>query len=56
MYLLQHYVIDWEKVKTQEDLITILKNLNLGFDNPSDDLILLCKLVNKSHVIESILD
>ncbi len=56
MYLLQHYVIDWDKVKTQEDLITILKNLNLGFDNPSDDLIPLCKLVNKSHVIESRLD
>lgn len=26
MYFLQHYVIDWDKVKTQEDLITILKN------------------------------
>ena len=48
MYLFQHYVIDWEKVKTQEDLITILKNLKLGFDKPSDDLKKLCKFVNKS--------
>lgn len=48
MYLLQHYVIDWDKVKTQEDLITILKNLQLGFENPSEDLKKLCKFVNKS--------
>jgi hypothetical protein len=48
MYFLQHYVIDWDRVKTQEDLITILKNLQLGFENPSEDLKKLCKLVNKS--------
>jgi len=48
MYFLQHYVIDWDKVKTQEDLITILKNLHLGFENPSEDLKKLCKFVNKS--------
>lgn len=48
MYFLQHYVIDWDKVKTQEDLITILKNLQLEFENPSEDLKKLCKLVNKS--------
>ena len=48
MYFLQHYVIDWDKVKTQEDLITILKNLQLGFENPSEDLKKLCKFVNKS--------
>ena len=48
MYLLQHYVIDWDKVKTQEDLITILKNQQLGFENPSEDLKKLCKFVNKS--------
>ena len=48
MYLLQHWVIDWEKVKTQEDLITILKNLDLGFERPSEELEKLCKFVNKS--------
>jgi len=48
MYFLQHWVIDWDKVKTQEDLITILKNLNLGFERPSEDLKKLCKFVNKS--------
>ena len=48
MYLLQHYVIDWDKVKTQEDLIIILKNLNLGFERPGEDLKKLCKFVNKS--------
>jgi hypothetical protein len=48
MYLLQHWIIDWDKVKTQEDLIIILKNLQLGFENPSEDLKKLCKFVNKS--------
>ena len=48
MYFLQHYVIDWDRVKTQEDLITILKNLQLGFENPNEDLKKLCKFVNKS--------
>ena len=48
MYLLQHYVIDWDKVKTQEDLITILKNLQLRFEYPSEDLKKLCKFINKN--------
>jgi hypothetical protein len=48
MYFLQHWVIDWDKVKTQEELITILKNLDLGFERPSEDLKKLCKFVNKS--------
>jgi len=48
MYLCHHYIVDWEKVKTQEDLITILKNLNLAFERPTEDLKKLCKLVNKS--------
>ena len=56
MYFLQHYVIDWDKVKTQEDLITILKNLNLGFDRPSADLKKICKLVSKSDGQEVTLD
>ena len=47
MYLVHHYVIDWNKVKTQEDVITILKNLNLGFENPSEELKQMCVLVNK---------
>ena len=47
MYFVNHYVIDWTKVKTQEDVITILKNLQLGFENPSEDLEKLCVLVNK---------
>ncbi len=49
MNLLQHYVIDWDKVKTQKDLITILKGLQLGFSNPSDDLKKLCRLVDKPY-------
>ena len=48
MYFTHHYIIDWNKVKTQEDLITILKNQQLGFENPSEDLKKLCKFVNKS--------
>ena len=48
MYFLQHYIIDWNKVKTQDDLVIILKNLQLSFENPSEDLIKLCKYVNKS--------
>ena len=56
MYLLQHYVIDWDKVKTQEDIITILKDLQLGFERPSDELKKLCKFVNKSDGLEVCLD
>ena len=56
MYLLQHYVIDWDKVKTQEDVITILKELQLGFERPSDELKKLCKFVNKSDGLEVRLD
>ena len=48
MYFTHHYIIDWNKVKTQEDLITILKNLNLAFENPSDELEKLCKYVEKN--------
>ena len=47
MYFVNHYVIDWTKVKTQEDVIAILKNLQLAFENPSEDLEKLCVLVNK---------
>lgn len=56
MYLLQHWIIDWDKVKTQEDLITILKELNLGFERPSDEMEKLCKFVNKSDEQEVTLD
>jgi len=48
MYLLNHFVIDWEKVKTQDDIITILKSLDLGWDNPNEELKKLCKYVKKS--------
>lgn len=48
MYLLQHWVIDWGKVKSQEDLITILKEIGLSFEKPSRELEKLCKFVNKS--------
>ena len=48
MYLLHHYIIDWDKVKTQDQIITILKNMGLGFERPSDELKELCKLVEKS--------
>jgi hypothetical protein len=53
MYLLQHYIIDWGKVKTQDDLITILKSLDLSFENPDKELIKLCKFVNKSDGTEA---
>lgn len=56
MYKFHHYVIDWEKVKTQEDIITILKELNIAFDNPSEDMKKLCKYVNKSDGCEVKLD
>lgn len=52
MYLQQHFVIDWSKVTTQDDIITILKELKLGFENPSDELMKLCKFVNKSDGLE----
>jgi hypothetical protein len=48
VYLLQHWVIDWDKVKNQEDIIIILKGLHMGFEYPSEDLRSLCKFVNKS--------
>jgi hypothetical protein len=48
MYLLKHYIIDWDKVKTQEDLICIIKNLHLGFERPDESLKKLCKFVDKS--------
>lgn len=47
MYLINHYVVDWGKVKTQEDLITILKGMDLAFEYPSEELKKLCKFVNK---------
>jgi len=47
-YYLQHWVIDWDKVKTQEDIITILKGSNLEFESLSKELQKLCKYVNKS--------
>jgi len=39
----KYYSIDWTKVITQEDIITILKALEIGFANPNEDLIKLCK-------------
>ena len=51
MYLLNHWIVDWDKVKTQEDIITILKELQkelqIGFEHPSDEMKELCKYVNK---------
>jgi hypothetical protein len=47
-YFHQYWVIDWDKVKTQDNIITILKELKLGFERPSDELKKLCKFVNKS--------
>lgn len=32
MYYLQHYKIDFQKVKTTEDIIRILKVLDISFD------------------------
>lgn len=32
MYLLQHYKIDFEKVKTTEDVIRILKAFDVAFE------------------------
>lgn len=55
-YYLQHWVIDWDKVKTQEDIITILKSLELGFENPNSELQKICKFVNKDNELEVILD
>ena len=51
MYKNKHYVIDWDRVKTLDDVITILKELDLGFENPSDDMKKLCNYVDKSSVI-----
>jgi len=48
VYLLNHWVIDWDRAITQEDIILILKELNPGFERPSDKLKKLCKLVKKS--------
>lgn len=53
MYFLNHYVIDWEKVKTLDDIKRILKALDIGFEpnNPNVDAIMdLVNLQNKPHV------
>jgi len=47
MYHTRHYVIDFERVKSIDDIIVILKALRLGFDIPSEDLKKLCVLVDK---------
>jgi hypothetical protein len=49
MYFTHHYIIDWDKVKTTEDLIVILKEINLSFENPSKEMKKLCVFVKKSE-------
>ena len=49
----QHqYVIDWDKVKYFEDLVVILKSLELSFENPNEELKKICKFVRKSDGLE----
>ena len=36
MYYLQHWVIDWEKVQTLDDLKRIVAAMNIAFDYPTD--------------------
>ena len=46
-YISNCYVIDWDKVKTQDDIITILKGLSVQFAYPSEELKKLCIYVDK---------
>ena len=36
MYYLHHYVIDWDKVRSLDDLIRILKVMNMAFERTTD--------------------
>lgn len=36
MYFTHHYKIDFEKVKTLEDVIRILKAIDIGFENGAE--------------------
>ena len=47
VYFSNCYVIDWDKVKTQDDIITILKGLSVQFAYPSEELKKLCIYVDK---------
>jgi hypothetical protein len=49
MYRLQHWKIDWDKVKNQEDIILILKNMNLRFEDPCTELRKISIMVKKEN-------
>ena len=36
MYYYHHYVIDWEKVKTMEDVKRLISAMNITFDRNMD--------------------
>lgn len=56
MYCTQHYKIDFEKVKSLEDVIRILKAMNISFEYYADIVGIkdLVKLVNKPPIIGSL--
>lgn len=40
-----YFEINWDKVKSQDDIIAILKQINIGFRNPNDQVKALCDKV-----------
>jgi hypothetical protein len=51
MYLLQHYVVQWDRVKTFEDLKKVMSAMDFRFEQDYkylDDVIEYCDLVDKT--------
>lgn len=47
MYFVNHFIIDFDKVKDIEDIKTILKSIHISFEQITPELEPFCKYVNK---------
>lgn len=56
MYNTTTYVIDINKIKTIEDILTVIEGMNLHIEMPSNDLKKLCRHIHKEDGSEVIID
>ena len=48
MYYANHYVPNADKINSVDDIVTILTAMNVGFDQPSEEVKALCDYVEKA--------
>lgn len=46
-YQIYHWIVDWDKVNTLEDVKSIIKAIQFSWENPPDDIIHLLKTEDK---------